>query len=45
MKKFYQAPKLVVHGTVAQMTQATGQGNFTDKLFPNNTPKNQLTFS
>ena len=45
MKKSYQAPKLIVHGTVAEMTQAKGDGNFTDKLFPDNTPKSELTFS
>ena len=45
MKKAYQAPTLSVHGDVANVTQGTSNGNFTDKKFPINTPKPQLTFS
>ncbi len=38
MKKSYQAPRLVVHGTVAEMTQATTNGARLDKTFTVNTP-------
>ena len=38
MKKSYQAPQLVVHGTVAQLTQATTKGGISDKTYPVNTP-------
>lgn len=31
MKKTYQAPRLVVHGTVAQMTQQTMTGSKLDR--------------
>lgn len=31
MKKTYQAPKLIVHGTVAQMTHATMNGSRLDR--------------
>lgn len=40
MKKSYQAPRLVVHGTVAEMTQATTKGNLLDKTYTVNTPIN-----
>lgn len=45
MKKTYEAPTLTVHGTVEEVTQGTSTGNHTDRLFPNDTPKDQLTFS
>ena len=38
MKKSYQAPQLIVHGTVAQLTQATTVGTKLDKTFPVGTP-------
>ncbi len=38
MKKSYQAPQLIVHGTVAQMTQATNSGDRLDKTYTVNTP-------
>ena len=31
MKKTYQAPQLIVHGTVAQMTQMTTSGSKLDR--------------
>ena len=45
MKKAYQAPRLAVYGDVEKVTLGLSNGNFTDKQFPNNTPKPQLTFS
>jgi hypothetical protein len=33
MKKPYHAPRLIVHGTVAQITQATSNGPFLDKTY------------
>ncbi len=45
MKKAYESPRLSVHGDVENVTQGTSTGNFTDKAFPVNTPKPQLTFS
>ncbi len=38
MKKSYQKPELIVHGTVAQLTQATTVGTKLDKTFPIGTP-------
>ncbi len=45
MKKAYNSPRLVIHGDVEKVTQGLSTGNFTDKLFPVDTPKPQLTFS
>ncbi len=45
MKKAYQAPRLAVHGDVEKVTLGASDGNFTDKAFPTDTPKPQLTFS
>ncbi|HEX8463948.1 MAG TPA: lasso peptide [Abditibacterium sp.] len=45
-KKAYEAPKLTVHGDVADLTLAVNQtANLTDAVFPNDTPRSQLTFS
>ena len=38
MKKSYKTPRLVLFGTVAQITQATQRGIFLDRTFPVNTP-------
>jgi len=38
MKKSYQAPSLTVHGTVAELTQATNVGQKLDKTLAINTP-------
>lgn len=43
--KGYIAPALTIRGSLADLTQAQANGNSTDKTFPNDTPKNQLTFS
>lgn len=41
----YEAPTSVVIGTVRQLTQGSSDGNFTDAVFPVDTPKKDLTFS
>jgi hypothetical protein len=41
----YKAPKIVDYGTLVDLTAGQANGNFTDAVFPNNTPKSQLTFS
>jgi hypothetical protein len=45
MKKEYSAPTLTVYGDATQLTQGHVPGNYTDKTFPVNTPKKDLTFS
>ncbi len=42
MKKSYTTPKLIVHGTVAQITQATTVGAVLDKTFYAGTPVSQV---
>ena len=44
-KKAYQAPKLIVHGDAAQLTQMTTTGQNLDATFPAGTPLSQLTVS
>jgi hypothetical protein len=41
----YQAPRLVVHGSVVDLTLAHAAGGVTDHSFPAGTPVSQLTFS
>lgn len=41
----YQAPQIVDHGTLVELTAAQQDGNYTDRDFPVNTPKQDLTFS
>ena len=41
----YEAPKVVDYGTLADLTAGQSDGNFTDRDFPVNTPKKDLTFS
>jgi hypothetical protein len=43
MKKEWQQPVLEV--LEVKMTELGREGNFTDATFPDNTPKDQLTFS
>lgn len=38
MKKSYSTPQLTVHGTVAEITQATTVGGVLDRTFPVGTP-------
>ena len=44
-KRTYESPRLVVEGALKDLTLGEATGNFTDKLFPQNTPFNQLTFT
>jgi hypothetical protein len=41
----YVAPSLVELGSVSEMTLGQADGDFTDKEFPVDTPKKDLTFS
>jgi hypothetical protein len=44
-KREYEAPSLVVHGSIESMTQG-GLGDFAlDAAFPAHTPVSELTFS
>jgi hypothetical protein len=45
MKRSYVKPTVTDHGTLRAITAGTKNGNFLDKSFPTNTPKDQLTFS
>ena len=44
-KKTYQKPGLNQIGSFEEITLGNADGNFTDFAFPQNTPKNELTFS
>jgi hypothetical protein len=44
-KKAYEAPQLVVHGSLEDLTQAGKNGGFLDADFSAGTPKGSLTFS
>ena len=44
-KPAYEAPSISIVGTLAEITRANKNGNHTDKLFPADTPRGQLTFS
>jgi hypothetical protein len=41
----YEAPKVVDYGTLVELTAGQQEGDFTDRDFPVNTPKRDLTFS
>lgn len=41
----YEPPRLVVHGSVVELTQAHAAGGVTDRSFPAGTLVSQLTFS
>ena len=41
----YTEPKIVDHGDLSELTAQQQDGNFLDKDFPVNTPKEDLTFS
>jgi hypothetical protein len=41
----YEAPQIEDFGTLTQLTAGQQDGNFTDRAFPINTPKRDLTFS
>lgn len=42
-KKTYEAPKLIVHGNMAELTQANGIGNLLDGTFVPGTPLDEVT--
>jgi hypothetical protein len=44
-KTTYVAPVLEEIGSFEEITQAGKNGDFTDALFPSDTPKGKLTFS
>ncbi len=44
-KMAYEAPKVIDYGTLTQLTAGQSDGDFTDRDFPANTPKRDLTFS
>lgn len=44
-KKTFVSPKLTVHGDVEVITLGFSTGDWTDRVFPIQTPKPQLTFS
>jgi hypothetical protein len=41
----YEPPVVVDYGDLAELTAGASDGNFTDRSFPVNTPKRDLTFS
>lgn len=41
----YQTPVMREHGKVEALTKGSAAGDFTDALFPADTPKGDLTFS
>jgi hypothetical protein len=41
----YEAPKIVDYGTLVELTAGGVEGDFTDRAFPDNTPRDDLTFS
>ena len=43
-KKTYETPKLQVYGTLTEITQVLGEGDYLDAAFPINTKKVDLTF-
>ena len=44
-KMTYQAPTMRAHGQVEVLTKGGADGAETDKFFPSDTPKGELTFS
>lgn len=45
MHEDYEKPTVVEYGDLRELTAALADGNFTDADFPQNTPKDELTFS
>ena len=41
----YEAPEVVDYGTLTDLTAGQEDGNFTDRDFPVNTPRSEITFS
>ena len=44
-KKTYEAPKFEKLGSFEAMTKGGAAGDFTDAVFPSDTPRGELTFS
>ena len=44
-KKQFVAPTLIEYGKFEELTQGSSDGDFTDAVFPVDTPKPLLTFS
>ena len=45
MQMSYETPKVVDYGALVDLTAGQSNGDFTDRAFPTNTPKKDLTFS
>lgn len=45
MKNTYSSPRLVVHGTVENITRGNATGTHTDQTFTETTPGEELTFT
>jgi hypothetical protein len=41
----YQTPRVTDYGDLTEITAGQADGNFTDRAFPTDTPKRDLTFS
>ena len=41
----YEKPEVSDYGTLTSLTAGQSDGNFTDRDFPVNTPRDELTFS
>jgi hypothetical protein len=41
----YEAPEITDYGTLTDLTAGTQDGNLTDRDFPVNTPRDEITFS
>ena len=41
----YEAPQVVDYGELTDVTAGQADGNFTDRDFPVNTPRDEITFS
>lgn len=41
----YEPPAVTDYGTLTELTAGQSDGDFTDRDFPANTPKRDLTFS
>jgi hypothetical protein len=41
----YEPPEVIDYGTLTELTAGEMDGDFTDRDFPANTPKRDLTFS
>lgn len=41
----YETPEITDYGTLVELTAGQMDGNFTDRDFPVDTPRDELTFS